>query len=609
MIQKRYLRLGLALLAAALMVPPPSLAQNKSSLPIGMRVSLPTSIDGLGTEESKLVIDALRTELAKEGVSVTAAGFPAVSELSATARARDRKLNSGVDWVRFYVVWRLRRPNPDETNEMPQVVSAPAPTAAAPHTLRDSAIKSAQGLARGVAHMLSDRSRFSMPEIKLPASASAAVAAQPAAKTEPGGYPLKITTVLVTDLNSNGKCRINFPGEFFANPKIFKRPAAAADVASWWYGRFAPKTCEKAAGTPVQSAKESVPIVFAYQPGSRDEKVSGSSYPRRTYAFTAIMHARFVDGQMTGPVNVELTVRDDALADWGPLGWAKKGTKYDTGTEFTGTIYYRNGQMFLTKEDYQRPEMEAQAKKQAEQQRVAALQRSWQAAFDSGECERVNELDAQLSRTGGADSCRKAAEDRRRAAAAASEEKARADGVAALERQRSAAVASGSCDEVKLLDGQLRSPARLDECKLVHQSKTASANELYLEAGRHERSGNRKAAKMFFEAIVARFPTSELAIKATDNLSGLSRLEAIEASNAAAAAEKSRAAREQQEAIDRASRDAAARQAQGQQESREFARRQCVQQRSDCERGCDGRFPVGNARYGCKQGCPSCSQF
>lgn len=109
--------------------------------------------------------------------------------------------------------------------------------------------------------------------------------------------------------------------------------------------------------------------------------------------------------------------------------------------------------------------------------------------------------------------------------------------------------------------------------------KGSDPQAMYLAAGRYESDGERSRAKTIYRELVDRFAKNPLAIKATDRLTRLADVESVESSN-------SNAAYQVQSAND---------------QSREAAYKQCMNNYSACLSRCDHKSS-------CTSGCSLCSR-
>lgn len=149
------------------------------------------------------------------------------------------------------------------------------------------------------------------------------------------------------------------------------------------------------------------------------------------------------------------------------------------------------------------------------------------------------------------------------------------------------------CEDAKKINQELEAvnagvfsfDACVSERRFANLAKSSDPQEMYLAGGRYEADGERSRAKTIYRKIVDRFPKHALAIKATDRLTRLSDVEAVESSN--------RSAAYQVESSNN--------------QSREASYQQCMNDYSACTNSCD-RLKDSSARYSCKSGCALCSK-
>lgn len=120
--------------------------------------------------------------------------------------------------------------------------------------------------------------------------------------------------------------------------------------------------------------------------------------------------------------------------------------------------------------------------------------------------------------------------------------------------------------------------------KFTNQLNGADPQAMYLAAGTYQRVGDSSKASAIYEALISRFPSSNWAVKASDQLSVNKR-----ANDAESAANQRQY--DQQRANDEASKK---------------SRSDCSSRISRCEDSCG----YGSGRFQCTQGCKSiCNQF
>ena len=170
--------------------------------------------------------------------------------------------------------------------------------------------------------------------------------------------------------------------------------------------------------------------------------------------------------------------------------------------------------------------------------------------------------------------------------------------------QRAAALKALDCDAAKMLNSKLGGDT-YPGCAFDKLLNSGAARDLYLEAGKYERNGDRDRARKLYTAIVEKHAKDDLALKASDSLNAMARTESVERSNAnaaaqgQAAAEAQKAASEaQRQAVEQVRRDANDRERRAKED---FCRQSsgchtsCYsfsgQTRNACHSQCYGKFP------------------
>ena len=144
------------------------------------------------------------------------------------------------------------------------------------------------------------------------------------------------------------------------------------------------------------------------------------------------------------------------------------------------------------------------------------------------------------------------------------------------------------CEEAKKLNQELEavnaSAFYFDSCVSERRfnalQRSNDPQEMYLAAGRYESDGERSRAKTIYRQIVDRFAKNPIAIKATDRLTRLSDVEAVESVGAA-----------NRDAVNSVNRRNA---------------EQCQNNRTACFSGCQG-YKDYSQRSSCQNGCPLCA--
>ena len=161
-----------------------------------------------------------------------------------------------------------------------------------------------------------------------------------------------------------------------------------------------------------------------------------------------------------------------------------------------------------------------QARKDAERgQRIADRR----LAVDAGDCSRVKALDAEIGDAAQHGACVERQERKQREAERG---KLTADHKAALEKL--------DCEAARALDVKLAlgDERALQTCTFQSVIKTGSARELYLAAVKYDADKDRGSAKQLYRAIVDRFPQDDLAIKAAERMLALADQEGAEGGKA-----------------------------------------------------------------------------
>lgn len=158
-----------------------------------------------------------------------------------------------------------------------------------------------------------------------------------------------------------------------------------------------------------------------------------------------------------------------------------------------------------------------------------------------------------------------------------------------LEPQIRKAEKESRCEDAKKLNQELEAINAgvfyYDSCvsdrKFNAMQRSNDPQEMYLAAGRYETDGERSRAKTIYRQIVDRFSKNPIAIKATDRLTRLTDVEAVESVGAA-----------NREAVYSANRRNA---------------EQCENNRSACYSGCQV-YKDYSQRSSCQNGCPICAK-
>lgn len=108
---------------------------------------------------------------------------------------------------------------------------------------------------------------------------------------------------------------------------------------------------------------------------------------------------------------------------------------------------------------------------------------------------------------------------------------------------------------------------------------------MFLSAGQYESRGDRSRAKTIYNSIVSRFPKSPVAVHATNRLTALADVEAVESASSRAQAASYEAARS----------------------VRSQNYQQCIERYNACQRSCDN-LSSSSSRSSCRSGCASCTQ-
>lgn len=136
-----------------------------------------------------------------------------------------------------------------------------------------------------------------------------------------------------------------------------------------------------------------------------------------------------------------------------------------------------------------------------------------------------------------------------------------------------------------------------DQCMYDSLFKSRDPQQMYLAAGQYESKGKISDAKQVYKDIVSRFPISAFAVKATDRLTKMSDVEAVERSNRAAA-----------EAIERSNQSAAYGAAAAVDRLRSQNYNQCMNDRTACWSRCRSLYKKWSDQDSCQNACQLCSQ-
>ncbi len=140
---------------------------------------------------------------------------------------------------------------------------------------------------------------------------------------------------------------------------------------------------------------------------------------------------------------------------------------------------------------------------------------------------------------------------------------------------------------------------REDERKFKTTLAGKNPQALYLAAGTYFRNGESGRASALYESIIERFPTSDWAVKANDQLNASKR---VGDSNSAANARQAQAAKQAQDLENQARQRDFDRQ-RASEEANRVQQSQCYSRKSSCESTCSRL--QGNAYSSCKRSCNS----
>lgn len=382
-----------------------------------------------------------------------------------------------------------------------------------------------------------------------------------------GGVPVAGPLVPAPGLRFE-KCKIYLPLEYLHNASVFKKKFAAEDltVQNNTTQNMGGGECDS---NGVFSARKAYFDFIVKSVGSR----SKGSWGIKTDYVTFSMQGKMERGRFVGPTYTRLTIDEKSPIGIGEIAVIDKRlmdkalantdntqelgqVKLEMKTRFQNDyyhrdVYYRDGFLFLGKDDYLRPQREKEALAKAEAKR----------------------------------------REEEQAKRKAEEATARAQ----LVTDRSAALSETKCDQVKALDAKLNEGPLYGECLSQEAIKAADPKQIFVTAGKLEASGDRSRAKKLYLHILESFPKDDLAIKATEQVAAITRTEGDESRAQTNRDAVERAGREQSEMMERAKRD-----------SKEQTKKVCLDQKYACERRCESTIKDPNKWFGCKQGCPTC---
>lgn len=539
-----------------------AVAQGSASAiakPAVTRVSLPGTIDGLPAADAKLILDLMRAEFPKHGLTVGSGGVasPGVGIMTGTGTVKETKLSSG-PWMRYVVEWRLATTRREEPFSLRYVTSHPV--GATPDVVRQ---RHGEAAAKLVSYLAS------LMDAQPPKPAAATAGAPAAGAAAKGITPATATAVVPTGA---GKCI----SRSIPNPRPLPAETyewygncegALSGVTIWkQHGEFNTMNCTiggegQNLWQAIKKPHELCLPYFAALPGFC--KVEGKYYGQcqggqphgygyqihDKNAFTTISmynlvpdfhryQGNFKNGRYEG---FGILVQQECSI----AGCSK--VKVQKGL-------FANGKHVLACENpgdcrtKRAAEVAALERKKEEERRRPTVEKR-AAAIAAGRCDDAKALDAELGETAGHAQCLANVERNAKIA------------------RRSTALDELRCDDVRSLDTEIGDGGRHQDCLLDAALKAPDARTMFLAAVKYEADKRRAQAKQVYLKLIDRFPKDDLAIKASERLTALGDVEAIEQSNAAAA---DKAARQQQQTRDSIERAAADTQFRQQQEKTKF---------------------------------------